>query len=395
MGLLAKQIVCREWNLFLKIPVPGISRRWHKTTLSSTREPSPAFRQNYGSRGCNAARGPRAPRAPLPWSPGDAQGRPATPPGVRAVPAGTCSLPRAGWECPLGISAAVWGLRRRGHACTVRGRAKAPLPAVGAVAGDPASQDRGGAGAPGGRGPPVKFGVRSVRSGAGAGVSRAGLPERGAYWSESWKAWGPVSAGRRRRGPRPPRRVLRRSPVGRPGRLHLGEAAGARLTCAREVGGGGVSLPAQLFFRPSLFSWPRPSAASGRGGCGERPGRPSPRSSAVARFKSTVAPSPPGWPSCRGWWWGFPAGDACRARVTFGAVPTPHPERCSTTLGTVFYSFSCAFALGLAESKSTPPSVSSPASCSIRAFFFFYPHLRGAMTIGRKKVGSDSLGSRR
>ena len=89
----------------------------------------------------------------------------------------------------------------------------------------------------------------------------------------------------------------------------------------------------------------------------------------MARFKSTVAPSPPGWPGRPAV--GFSAGDACRAGVTFGAVPTPTPGGCSAALGTVFYSFCCAFALGLAESE--VDSARCPPAGILQYSCLFYP----------------------
>lgn len=80
---------------------------------------------------------------------------------------------------------------------------------------------------------------------------------------------------------------------------------------------------------------------------------------------------------------GIPGGRRLSSRGDFRGCAYPHPRRgCSAALGTVFYSFSCAFALGLAESE--VDSAQCPPRRHPAVFVPFLPsHLRGAMTIGR------------
>lgn len=266
--------------------------------------------------GCTAAQGPSAPRAVLPNAPEVAAPepgrrpltRPATPPGpARGLPGLVVS---SGWECPLWnlcrrLGAEVARARVRSARAGRRGRRSRQLGACG-------TRGRGGAGAPE-RGPPWSsaWGARPRRG----GVSRAGLRERGAGWSElggSRDRRALVSAGPRAVGGAGSRAAPRGLSPGRsaraaaPGRGR-GVGSPARAEFWAAGGGGGGVFPRLL---PLLFSWPRPSAASGRGGWGARRQSLSPRSRAVALLKSTVAPSSrtPGRPAVGG----FPAGDACR-----------------------------------------------------------------------------------
>ena len=107
--------------------------------------------------GCNAARGPRAPRAALPLEP---RRRPEPgPPRLRGSARcllGHVVLPPPAGSARSGISAAVWGAeaaraRVRSARAGRRGRRSRQL---WVRVGHPASQDRGGAGAPGAEGRP-------------------------------------------------------------------------------------------------------------------------------------------------------------------------------------------------------------------------------------------------
>lgn len=279
--------------------------------------------------GCNAARGPRAPRAPLPLEPrrGPEPGPPPLRGSARCL-LGLVVFPAPAGSARSGISAAVWGAeaaraRVRSARAGRRGRRSRQL---WVRVGDPRLPGPWRCGCSGGRGPPVKFGVRSVRSGAGAGVSRAGLPERGAYWSESWKAWGAGECGAAAaRGPRPPEAPPQAESVGRPGRLHLGEAAGGPGSPARaRSGAAGVSLPAQL---PSPHCFPDlgPRRRPAEEGVGSAPGG---RRRGALRWLGSKVPSRPRLPV--GPAVGGGGGDSRRATLVergwlSGLCPPPHP----------------------------------------------------------------------
>lgn len=128
---LANILCASERSLFLKIPGPRSSRRRHQRTPSfrpptpsqaprSSKTTNPRRHRNAGAQRSTRSP-PRRAEATSSGTRKTRDARPATAPGpARGLPGLVVS---AGWECRSGISAAVWGLSRRGHACAVCGRA--------------------------------------------------------------------------------------------------------------------------------------------------------------------------------------------------------------------------------------------------------------------------------
>lgn len=352
-----------------KDPVPGISRRWHKTTLRSHCEPSPRSAKTIDPRMQRSARAQSPARVP-PLNPGETpRARPALRGSARCL-LGLVVFPAPGWECLLRPGRRLGAEAARARVRSARAGCRGRLPgSCGCVWETPCLPGPWAVWARG-RGPPVKARRGGVWGAAPAGVSRAGLPGSAApTGSESWKAWGAGECGAAAaRGPRPPRRLLRWSrPVGQAAATRA-RLRGARSLCAREVrGGGGPSSPAQprsphCFLDPALG--------------GVRPRRVWGALLAVVAEELCggsglwhVAPRSVG-PAVGGRW--IPGGRRLSSEGDFGqATPTPR-RRSVSFFGHGFLFFSCAFALGLAESEVTRP-VSPRRHPVFALFFFFYP----------------------